>query len=587
MRRSHPTLFFDRTLSWALQQSTSQVVRYLIAALAILAMAAIRAAWVTTLLPWLLFVPVILVIALLIGPGPGNFATVLAAALAGHSIAPRHAPMWLTGQQWAATALFLAVAFGIVALSAEMRAAYRRMKQLVATRDAALETLAVRESFLSSVLASSTDCIKVLDLEGRFIFVTDHGLKVLEVDDLSEVAGRRWADFWTGDGRAATMAAVEAARAGHATSFIGRMTTGKGMARWWDVAVSPILAPDGTPDRILAVSRDITASRKTEEDHARLARMVETSSDFIGMFRLDGSMFFLNNGAHTLAGLKRDDLHRTSIFDLFPDDEAEIVRRVVLPVVDRTGLWSGERVIRHSSTGELIPVLYTVFPVKDHDGSMIGYGTVTRDFRERKRAEQQLQMLNHELSHRLKNSLAVVQAIVSHSLRTVATPEEAREAIGERLAMLARAHDLLTQTNWTGAALRAIVEGAVAATGVEDARFRIAGPDLTLNARAALALAMALHELSTNAIKYGALSNEHGRVEITWSLSGDDGDAILQFQWQEVDGPNVNPPTRSGFGSRLIGRMLASDLGGEGIARYDPSGLSWTLAAHRAVIEDG
>jgi PAS domain S-box-containing protein len=209
-------------------------------------------------------------------------------------------------------------------------------------------------------------------------------------------------------------------------------------------------------------------------------------------------------------------------------------------------------------------------------------GTV-RDISAHKSAEEHRALLSFELQHRIKNTLSVVQAIVSQSLRNVASPAEARQAIGDRLVTLARAHDLLTQTSWSAAPFEAVIAGASAVIGTASERIHFAGPPLLLKARSALAFSMALHELCTNAAKYGALSNDSGHVDVRWTVSDED---VVDVVWQEVGGPAVAEPTRKGFGSRLIESSLASDLGGRGAIEYLPSGVRWTLSAKRLEIEE-
>nr|WP_295665970.1 PAS domain S-box protein [Sphingomonas sp.] len=202
-------------------------------------------------------------------------------------------------------------------------------------------------------------------------------------------------------------------------------------------------------------------------------------------------------------------------------------------------------------------------------------GTV-RDISREKEAESHRILLTAELEHRIKNTMAVVQSIVSQSLRNVATPDEARDAISERLRTLAHAHDLLTQSSWTAAPIAMVVEGAVRLHGTKQGRILIDGPDVQLSAKAALAFSMSLHELSTNAAKYGALSNEVGHVELRWTIEGQVNDEILLMRWSEFDGPAVKPPTKKGFGSRLM-EGLARDLGGRGELEYADDGVVWTL----------
>ncbi|QXQ07457.1 PAS domain S-box protein [Sphingosinicellaceae bacterium] len=212
-------------------------------------------------------------------------------------------------------------------------------------------------------------------------------------------------------------------------------------------------------------------------------------------------------------------------------------------------------------------------------------GTV-RDISAEKAAEEHRQLLTNELQHRVKNTLGVVQGIVSQSLRTVATPAEARDAITSRLSTLAHAHDLLTQTSWTAAPISAVIEGAVLAHCSEVGRVVISGPEVKLNARAALALSMALHELFTNAVKYGSMSNETGIINLSWTIVDGEGGETFELRWQERGGPSVEPPTRAGFGTRLTGSSLAGDLGGKGVVEYHPDGVRWSLSTNLMAISD-
>jgi PAS domain S-box-containing protein len=218
---------------------------------------------------------------------------------------------------------------------------------------------------------------------------------------------------------------------------------------------------------------------------------------------------------------------------------------------------------------------------------------IVRDITAEKDAEHHRRMLTGELQHRMKNTLAVVQSIVSQSLRGATTPQAASEAIRERLMTLGHAHDLLTQTSWTEAPISAIVAGATrhnAHTG----RVRISGPDLALAPRAALALSLCLHELSTNAAKYGALSVPTGHVELNWSLERDEreeagepddlgGETILAITWREFGGPPVHRPERKGFGTRLMDN-LSYDLGGQAVLDYAEDGVVWQLRSALARI---
>lgn len=459
-----------------------------------------------------------------------------------------------------------------------IRLARQRGENAAALREANRQ-LVDREGFLASVLASSTDCIKVLDLDGHLTFMSEGGQKVMEVSDFNAVAGCPWPDFWQGEGNDEAQAAIAAARRGEPSSFTAPADTFAGTPRWWNVAVSPIVGADGRPERILSVSRDITATRENEEQRGQLARIVEASTDFIGMAGMDGTVFFLNDAALDLVGLDRALVGRIGVKDFFPPEEAAIVAQEVLPAVDRDGGWSGERRFRHFATGEEIPILYSVFPVTDGEGRQVGYGTVSRDLRERKQAEEQQRLLNLELGHRLKNVLTVVQSVASQTLRQAVDLPGANRALAARLAALGEATNVLTAGSWESADLRALVDKALAAHGGLGGRVRASGPAMTLQPQVTLALALALHELATNAAKYGALSTPAGHVDVDWGVAEGTDAAGPRFRlsWREVGGPEVRTPSRRGFGSTMIERSLAAYFRGEAAIAYPPEGAVFTL----------
>jgi two-component system CheB/CheR fusion protein len=178
-----------------------------------------------------------------------------------------------------------------------------------------------------------------------------------------------------------------------------------------------------------------------------------------------------------------------------------------------------------------------------------------------------------EIRHRLKNTLAVVQAIANATLGLDVPMEDARAAFSCRLEALAYAHDILFRSNRARANLRTIIEGILAPYAARGQnRIRAKGPEISLGAKPALALGLALHELGTNAAKYGALSNDEGYIEIAWTLAPHRQGREFRLRWRERNGPPVLPPTRTGFGTRLIQRNLAAEFDGEVELEYPPNG---------------
>lgn len=303
--------------------------------------------------------------------------------------------------------------------------------------------------FMRSLLAASDDCIKVIDLDGKLSFMSEGGQRVMEVSDFNAIKGCPWPDFWADQGNAEAKFAIEEARAGRSYRFQGAADTAAGNPRFWDVQVGPILGPDGKPEAILSVSRDITAIKE---------------------------------------------------------------------------------------------------------------------------AEQRQRLLALELKHRMKNTVAMIQAIANQTIRGGPEVDALKEAFIARLNTMASAQDILTQTVWARASLAYLVEESL--KGQSDlSRFRIDGPPVELSSKTALAMALALHELATNAAKYGALRQDGGRIDITWSVE----DGQFAFEWRESGGPLVEPPTRRGFGSRMIERALAGYFSGAAAMDYQPAGVVFSL----------
>jgi two-component sensor histidine kinase len=197
---------------------------------------------------------------------------------------------------------------------------------------------------------------------------------------------------------------------------------------------------------------------------------------------------------------------------------------------------------------------------------------------QRRRSEQRQQMLLHELNHRVKNMLATVQSIARQSLS--GTNLGGAQDFEERLMALAWTYEIITREQWAGASLREVIQRTMA-PHVDRAGSRLSadGPDLWLSPNRALSIALAMHELATNAVKYGALSNGHGRVSVAWRVTPEAAGLRLELEWVESGGPPVAPPRRRGFGSRLVERSLAHDLNGEVILRFDPEGLRCYVTA--------
>ncbi len=218
-------------------------------------------------------------------------------------------------------------------------------------------------------------------------------------------------------------------------------------------------------------------------------------------------------------------------------------------------------------------------PIRDEDGTVAGVTTVGVDITERRAREQHVRLLMRELAHRSKNTLAVVQAMMRQTAAGAADKDEFVARLEPRLSALGAAHTLLANDGWTGARLRDLVRSQLGhVLDLVDRQIFIEGPDLTLPIEMIQNIGLALHELSTNASKYGALSVPTGRVDISWDVAprGREPD-LVTIRWRESGGPPVSPPERRGFGRVVIERTVARAVGGEVALDYAPSGLTWQL----------
>ena len=221
-----------------------------------------------------------------------------------------------------------------------------------------------------------------------------------------------------------------------------------------------------------------------------------------------------------------------------------------------------------------------VSPVEDEQGTIVQHFVSLADTTRYQLAQQNAAMLIDELNHRVKNTLATVQSIVTQAVRNASDPQVVRESIETRIAALSRSHDLLGREKWEGAGLLDLVREALAPFSVTEGRaerFAIEGENIRLSPRATLALGIAFNELATNAVKYGAFSNEAGKISIKWTLDARPEGRRLCLHWREKDGPVVTPPSRKGFGSRVIEQGLAHELQGEIKLEYPPGGIVCTI----------
>lgn len=376
------------------------------------------------------------------------------------------------------------------------------------------------------------------------------------------------------------------------------------------VASSALIKRDaaGRASHVVGVHLDVTDERRAEEELRRAVDLLtvigETAPEPIYVRDAQGRFAFANPALGRLLGAAPSKLigetgpvsapsPETSAADPSPDQIRAATPRLAGFEADMAVIAAGvPQVVEEDATpprGHRRTYLVSKTPMRDARGRVSGLVCVATDISDRKRAEERQALMVRELHHRVKNSLATVQAIANATARTATDVAAFRDAFNARIISLARTHTLLTENAWGVIPLRDLLVTELApyetapgglrpgdAPG-ETRRVSLQGPDVALPSDVALSLGMAVHELATNAVKYGALSASAGTLSITWSVTTRDGRRALLFRWVERGGPPVAPPRRQGFGTRLLRHMLGGQFNSDVEMRFDPEGVTFSL----------
>jgi PAS domain S-box-containing protein len=349
--------------------------------------------------------------------------------------------------------------------------------------------------------------------------------------------------------------------------------------RSWPISI-------GDTTAMLVRLTDLSVHRRAEQLAAaeRFARSVlEQATEAIVVLSPDGHITHASWRAEQLA--ERPPVGCT-FSDAFPLDaqnteESGTVARFSTDSLDAmlaTRPFHGVEVKLRGERSAKSAFLLSAGPLVDDNKVNLGSIVTLTDITERKRAEEQQTTMVAELNHRVKNILAIVQSVAAQTVRSSGSLENFADAFTGRLKALAIAHDILTQTRWIGVGLRELLAAVLAPyRSPDETRVDIFGPAILLPAHAVVPLSMVLHEMTTNAAKYGALSTRRGNLEVTWQVSGGT-DKSVNIIWQERGGPKVKAGASEGFGTRLIDHVISHDLDGETKVDFDPAGVRWTIA---------
>ena len=413
--------------------------------------------------------------------------------------------------------------------------------------------------------------------DGTITFVNDQWFSFCGITP--EQNARCWPELVLHpDDQACCMEAWTAAlRSGRNFEIETRIRRNDGEYRWFLTRAIPVRNAEGAITAWFGTSTDIHDRKLVEEalraSEARFRTIVETANEGIWLIGVDARTQFVNARMAAMLGCTPDEMiGRSALEFTFPEDEPNHRERVGRNLA---GELEQFEIRFRRKDGAAIPVLAATSALRDELGQVSGALGMFSDMSEKKRLEEQQALLMRELHHRVKNTLSTVQALVNSTARNAPSIQNFRDSLTQRIMSLAQTHTLLFDNEMAGVQLRDILRSELEPyddqTGT---RVILNGPDLDVPPHLTLAVGMAVHELTTNAAKYGALSSPQGRVHVTWSLPvADVEESKIRFEWMEQGGPPVAVPDRKGFGTTLLERVLSRQLGGEVEVAFAPEGL--------------
>jgi PAS domain S-box-containing protein len=465
----------------------------------------------------------------------------------------------------------------------------------IADRKEAEAALVESERFTRRVLDNLFAFVGVMSLDGTLVAVNRAPLEAAGIQ-ASDVIGKKfWDCYWwnySEEVQKQLADAYERAMRGEAVRYDVPVRMAGDSRMWIDFQLAPLRDDDGRVTHLIPSATDLTASRQAQEDslesEAKFRSIISTAVDAITVIGETGLIQFINPAGQRMLGYEAAELVGKNVSVLMPEPYrsahdgyiSAYLRTGEAKIIGRT-----REVAYQRKDGSIFPADLAV--TEWQAGGKRYFTGIIRDISERKRNEEKIQLLLREVNHRANNMLSVVQAVARRTI--AATSEEFIARFENRIQSLAASQGLLVRNEWMGADLGELIRSQLGHfSDLLGTRIELRGPSLLINASAAQTLGMALHELATNAGKYGALAEDGGHISIEWSLApGESGNEVFLMNWRERGGKPVSAPSRQGFGSTVLGRVVSDSLDGKVALEFEYSGLSWRLECPAANVSYG
>lgn len=450
-------------------------------------------------------------------------------------------------------------------------------------------TSSFRDAHLAAIVDHSSDAIVSKDLDGNVLSWNAAAERLFGIS-AAEMIGRTIRRIIPADRQDEEDRILARVRSGE---LVPKFETMRQRADGTEIpvaiTVSPIRDELGKIIGASKIANDLREQASLRTELARSQRQFKALANNIPqlawMADSDGQVFWYNQRWYEFTGTTAEGAQGWGWHEVVHPDHAE---RVIESIRDTWSMgepWEDTYPLR-GADGEYRWFLSRAQPVQDENGDLLFWCGTNTDITEERETNERVRLLMNEVNHRARNILATMQAIIH---RTVGDADPAlTEGLIRRITALAANQDLLTGERWTGAALDAIVKSQILhVVDASDSRIEFDGPEgLVLIPTAAEALGLAIHELATNAVKYGALSNDTGKISLRWGIAEADGERRVEIEWRESGGPPVAPPTRTGFGTVIITRNPEMAMHGKVVFDFPPEGVVWRVAAAEQVYTD-